>query len=66
MKPETTRIVRVEADGTPAWGLVDGEVVLHLPDGPFASTTSRGASLGALDDLGHEQVRKTGRERPAR
>jgi 2-keto-4-pentenoate hydratase/2-oxohepta-3-ene-1,7-dioic acid hydratase in catechol pathway len=44
------RIVRVETENGPAWGVVDGETVLHLPDGPFGSHDPSGA-LGRLDEL---------------
>ncbi len=44
------KIVRVAADFGPAWGLVDGEDVLHLPDGPF-TTLETEKSLGRLVDL---------------
>ena len=43
-------IVRVATENGPAWGLIDGEEVLQLPDGPFSSLAG-GASLGRLDDL---------------
>ena len=43
-------IVRVATENGPAWGLIDGEEVLQLPDGPFLSLVG-GASLGRLDDL---------------
>ena len=43
-------IVRVATENGPAWGLIDGEEVLQLPDGPFSSLVG-GASLGRLDDL---------------
>jgi 2-keto-4-pentenoate hydratase/2-oxohepta-3-ene-1,7-dioic acid hydratase in catechol pathway len=48
---EAPRIVRVEVDGIPAWGAIDGERVNSLPDGPFDPTRDRGTALGALDDL---------------
>jgi 2-keto-4-pentenoate hydratase/2-oxohepta-3-ene-1,7-dioic acid hydratase in catechol pathway len=43
-------IVRVAADSGPAWGVHEGEDVLHLPDGPFGSLDPRD-SLGRLDEL---------------
>ena len=51
MDHEATRIVRVEVDGMPIWGVIDGETVHSLPDGPFGPTPNRGAILGLLDDL---------------
>ena len=43
-------IVHVATENGPAWGVVDGEEVLQLPDGPFDSLVG-GASLGRLADL---------------
>ena len=43
-------IVRIATKSGPAWGLIDGEEVLQLPNGPFGSLVG-GASLGRLDDL---------------
>ena len=42
--------VRVATEDGPAWGVVDGDEVRHLPDGPFGSLDA-GNSLGRLDDL---------------
>jgi 2-keto-4-pentenoate hydratase/2-oxohepta-3-ene-1,7-dioic acid hydratase in catechol pathway len=44
------RIVRVQTESGSAWGVVEGEDVLGLPDGPFGSMEA-GASLGRLDEL---------------
>ncbi len=43
-------IVRVATENGPAWGVIEGEEVLQLPDGPFDSLVG-GASLGRLGDL---------------
>jgi len=43
-------IVRVATENDPAWGVIEGEEVLQLPDGPFDSLVG-GASLGRLGDL---------------
>jgi 2-keto-4-pentenoate hydratase/2-oxohepta-3-ene-1,7-dioic acid hydratase in catechol pathway len=43
-------IVRVANENGPAWGVIEGEEVLQLPDGPFDSLVG-GASLGRLGDL---------------
>jgi 2-keto-4-pentenoate hydratase/2-oxohepta-3-ene-1,7-dioic acid hydratase in catechol pathway len=45
------RIVRVSWNGGPVWGVVEGEVVVHLPDGPFSDDSRRGETLGELEDL---------------
>jgi 2-keto-4-pentenoate hydratase/2-oxohepta-3-ene-1,7-dioic acid hydratase in catechol pathway len=44
------KIVRAATDFGPAWGAVEGEDVLHLPDGPFGALET-GYSLGRLDEL---------------
>lgn len=41
-----TKIVRVEVDGRAEWGVVEGQDVVHLPDGPFGADPRRGAGLG--------------------
>jgi 2-keto-4-pentenoate hydratase/2-oxohepta-3-ene-1,7-dioic acid hydratase in catechol pathway len=37
--------------GVPVWGVVEGEDVVHLPDGPFGGESGRAEVLGALEDL---------------
>ena len=44
------KIVRVTTDSGPAWGSIEGNDVLHLPEGPFGSPEPRD-SLGRLDEL---------------
>ncbi len=44
------KIVRVQTESGPAWGLIQNDEVFHLPDGPFKSLQG-GESLGPLDDL---------------
>lgn len=44
------KIVRVATDSGPAWGVIEGNEVLHLPGGPFGSLDPSD-SLGRLDDL---------------
>ena len=44
------KIVRVATEDGPAWGVVQGEEVFHLPDEPFESLDA-GDSLGRLDEL---------------
>lgn len=46
-----TRIVRVELEGKAEWGVVDGDEVVHLPDGPFGGEPRRGSALGRLDQM---------------
>jgi 2-keto-4-pentenoate hydratase/2-oxohepta-3-ene-1,7-dioic acid hydratase in catechol pathway len=43
-------VIRVATENGPAWGVIEGEEVLQLPDGPFDSLVG-GASLGRLGDL---------------
>lgn len=45
-----TRIVRVGIDGSSEWGVVDGEEIVHLPEGPFGVEPRRGRTLGRLDE----------------
>jgi 2-keto-4-pentenoate hydratase/2-oxohepta-3-ene-1,7-dioic acid hydratase in catechol pathway len=44
------KIVRVATKDGPAWGVVEGDEVLHLPDGPFGALDA-GDSLGRIDEL---------------
>jgi 2-keto-4-pentenoate hydratase/2-oxohepta-3-ene-1,7-dioic acid hydratase in catechol pathway len=44
------KIVRVATDTGLEWGVVEGNDVLHLPDGPFESLDA-GDALGCLDEL---------------
>ncbi|MEE4270671.1 MAG: fumarylacetoacetate hydrolase family protein [Thermoanaerobaculales bacterium] len=44
------RIVRVELDGRPLWGRVDGDEVVRLPAGPFGDRSSAGAAVGAIGE----------------
>lgn len=46
-----TRIVRVEIEGRPEWGVVEGDEIVHLPDGPFGGEPRRGVALGCLDQM---------------
>jgi 2-keto-4-pentenoate hydratase/2-oxohepta-3-ene-1,7-dioic acid hydratase in catechol pathway len=45
-----TRIVRVEIHGRSEWGLVDGEEIVHLPEGPFGVEPRLGRSLGLFGE----------------
>ena len=45
------RIVRVEFEGKAEWGLVEGDEIVHLPDGPFGGEPRRGAALGHIDRM---------------
>jgi 2-keto-4-pentenoate hydratase/2-oxohepta-3-ene-1,7-dioic acid hydratase in catechol pathway len=45
------RMIRTEIDGTRVWGLVDGQEVLDLPDGPFGAAPRRGDAIGELSSL---------------
>lgn len=45
------RIVRVLVDGHAAWGVLDEQVVVHLPEGPCADRAPTGAELGELGEL---------------
>jgi len=45
------RIVRVEIEGLPAWCVVEGDEIVHLPGGPFDEEPRRGAVLGRLDQM---------------
>jgi 2-keto-4-pentenoate hydratase/2-oxohepta-3-ene-1,7-dioic acid hydratase in catechol pathway len=44
------RIVRVQTDRGSEWGVIDGEEVRRLPDGPFASLEA-GDPIGGVDDV---------------
>jgi 2-keto-4-pentenoate hydratase/2-oxohepta-3-ene-1,7-dioic acid hydratase in catechol pathway len=44
------KVVRVATPDGPAWGLITGTEVLHLPDGPFKSLQG-GEVLGPVNDL---------------
>jgi 2-keto-4-pentenoate hydratase/2-oxohepta-3-ene-1,7-dioic acid hydratase in catechol pathway len=44
------RIVRVQTDSDAQWGVVEGDVVRCLSEGPFASLEA-GEPIGALDEL---------------
>jgi len=46
-----TRIVRIDVHGKPIWGVLDGDDVWALPDGPFAGDLTRGDRLGTLGEL---------------
>ncbi len=46
-----SRCVRVGVDGVSRWGLVEGDSVLDLPDGPWGGPPPTGESLGKLEDL---------------
>ena len=48
---KSTGLVRVGDSSGPVWGVVDGEEVRRLPDGPFAGHERRGEFLGTLADL---------------
>jgi 2-keto-4-pentenoate hydratase/2-oxohepta-3-ene-1,7-dioic acid hydratase in catechol pathway len=48
---ESSKIVRVEVDGRPQWGVVEGREVVHLTDGPFGAEQRRGSTLGTIDEL---------------
>ncbi len=43
-----TRIVRIEIDGRPGWGVIEGSEIVHLPEGPFGGEPRRGQTLGDL------------------
>jgi 2-keto-4-pentenoate hydratase/2-oxohepta-3-ene-1,7-dioic acid hydratase in catechol pathway len=43
-------IVRVDTEKGPSWGVIEGEEVLRLPDGPFGPLDAKD-SLGRLDEL---------------
>lgn len=45
------RIVRVDLEGRPEWGVIEGDEVVHLPDGPFGGDPRRGKTLGRVDRL---------------
>ena len=45
------KIVRVVVDGRTCWGLVEGEHVAHLEDGPYRGDFGRGEVLGRLAEL---------------
>lgn len=45
-----TKIVRVEIQGRPEWGVVDGDEIVHLPEGPVGVEPRRGRILGALEE----------------
>ncbi len=47
-----SRIVRVVGDGRPEWGRVDGDEIVHLPEGPFGVEPRLGRSLGRLAEEG--------------
>jgi len=46
-----TKIVRVEIEGQTKWGVIEGDDVVHLPDGPCGEEPRNGAVLGRLDEL---------------
>ena len=46
-----TRIVRIEIDGRPEWGVLEGAEIVHFPEGPFGVEPRRGRSLGDLGEL---------------
>jgi len=45
------RIVRVEIKGRSQWGVVEGDEIVHLPDGPFGAEPRLGAAVGRLDQM---------------
>ena len=45
------RIVRIEIDGRPEWGVIEGSEIVHLPEGPFGVEPRRGQTLGDLGTL---------------
>ncbi len=45
------KIVRVGISGRPEWGVVEGDEIVHLPEGPFDVDPRRGNVLGNLGDL---------------
>ena len=45
------KIVRVGINGRPEWGVVEGDEIVHLPEGPFDVDPRRGNVLGNLGDL---------------
>ena len=51
MVDHVSRVVRVAVDGSPVWGLDEGGMIVHLPDGPYGDSPARGGLLGALDDV---------------
>ena len=46
-----TKIVRVGINGRSEWGVLEGEEIVHLPDGPFGVEPRRGAMLGHFGEL---------------
>lgn len=51
MEDHVSRVVRVAVDARPVWGLVDGEELVQLPDGPYGDRPARGATMGAVADF---------------
>lgn len=48
--PRGARIVRVRIGERPMWGMVRGDEVFALPEGPFVASLEPGAPLGLVDD----------------
>jgi 2-keto-4-pentenoate hydratase/2-oxohepta-3-ene-1,7-dioic acid hydratase in catechol pathway len=48
---DRSKLVRVAVDGNPAWGVIEDDTVVDLPNGPFGGSPVRGRVLGALVDL---------------
>jgi len=46
-----TKIVRVGIDGRSEWGVLEGEEIVHLPEGPFGVEPRRGTTLGRFGEL---------------
>ena len=51
MSDHVSRVVRVEVDAKPVWGLVEGGELVHLPDGPYGDSPARGATMGDPGDF---------------
>lgn len=51
MTSSSERVVRVAVDDRVAWGVVEGDLVVELPDGPFGPSPRRGRELGRIDGL---------------
>jgi len=46
-----TKIVRVGIDGRSEWGVIEGDEIVHLPEGPFGVEPRRGKTLGKFSEL---------------
>jgi 2-keto-4-pentenoate hydratase/2-oxohepta-3-ene-1,7-dioic acid hydratase in catechol pathway len=45
------KFVRVEVGGAARWGMVDGDAIVELPEGPFGDTPVTGTTLGSIDEV---------------